>query len=1085
MASGHWVKIRVHGDSIYQLTYSQLRELGFQNPENVNVFGYAPTLLLTHNENTIPSDLTPVYTLHSPANQKLMFYGKGDTDYAPELWQSPNANTFSHSKHASSTRATYFLSDAQITPASIGTVNAPVSISSIVLSDHTSIVYHEDDITNFAEGGCWFTGNVINSAHPSETFKFSVSKIADTAASMYYSGIMTPALGNVNSYLLATYSQEIASEKPEVGFRADPVGTHCVFSRFVKVQDLNIPVVDEQKEYDVTFSVHPEAIEMENGSALDFFALMYQRKNDLNGIGQMHMYFHNYSAASVFKLDGYDENIRVWNVKTPQSISEFSLKEKDGSYYGALAKVSVNRPNEVIVFNETYTHPTPEILGLLDNQNLHGMSVPDLLIVTSKPLMDAAYDIADMHRRLQGLDVAVVDQQKIFNEYSSGNTSAEAVRRFVWHLYNKAPEKFRGILMLGAATYNQATLINDNNPYVVTAESENYAISYHVTTAYASDSFFGRPGTLITSGNWSSRGSQMQVLANTGAVAVGRVPLMSPAEIKEYYKKVEEYLVNNDTYGGLGNVLFASDYSTAAEDHHLTNSEDAIKSYGSKSGNDITVTRAASNLCSSRDNTVVNTIIRSALSRGVSFFTYFGHGMHSNMGGSNAATDFMFDLTSAPKMSNAGKYPLMYIGSCKVAPHDRTPDNLTAKFLSNANGGAIAVIASGREVFQQHNQTLCSSLIEKLLAANDGDWLGKIWMDAHTERIQFPGAARENVLNHITYNYFGDPALPYRAATHQVALDNATSIVMTSRNTISGRITNADGITDTDFNGQIKLSIYETPVVKSNVLGNISTAKDYYKTVTLDQDVIGEAIGKVENGVFEISFIGPTSVKTGTHRIQAFAYNNALTCRALGSVNGIEFVENTSEPEIPEAQPTKIRSLSVNENGNTSTLEAEIFIPAGIGAQSSLVSPLKLVIDGESVSQPHNLLSYGDNSTCQLQYPMVDMTHGKHTVQLSVLDAMGIWTDADLEFQINNIPESNLTASVDGQNVAFELSTQMSTDAVKKLIVERLNGDVVLSKEITSTTCDVKLAPGVYRAYVQLRSSSAASSTPKIQLLVD
>ena len=40
LSSGRWVKIRVSNTGVYQLTASQLSEMGFSNPSAVRLFGY-------------------------------------------------------------------------------------------------------------------------------------------------------------------------------------------------------------------------------------------------------------------------------------------------------------------------------------------------------------------------------------------------------------------------------------------------------------------------------------------------------------------------------------------------------------------------------------------------------------------------------------------------------------------------------------------------------------------------------------------------------------------------------------------------------------------------------------------------------------------------------------------------------------------------------------------------------------------------------------------------------------------------------------------------------------------------------------
>jgi hypothetical protein len=51
LSTGNWVKIRVETDGIYQITWTELQAMGFQNPSNIRVFGNGNEMLsLMNNE---------------------------------------------------------------------------------------------------------------------------------------------------------------------------------------------------------------------------------------------------------------------------------------------------------------------------------------------------------------------------------------------------------------------------------------------------------------------------------------------------------------------------------------------------------------------------------------------------------------------------------------------------------------------------------------------------------------------------------------------------------------------------------------------------------------------------------------------------------------------------------------------------------------------------------------------------------------------------------------------------------------------------------------------------------------------------
>jgi len=1097
MASGNWVKIRVTEDAIYQLTYDKLKSLGFAEPEKVKVFGYAPTVLLTHDSSLIPADLSPVYTLHADKQRKLLFYGKGDTDFAPELWNHvKEVNSYLHKKHAHSIGATYFLSDADVEAAGIATMSAPQSVTdgAVVLDTHTSLIYHEDDAVNYSHGGFWFGGPAINSSRTSETHDFTVSKVAPGEATMVYKSLLSNKSDSKSNYLSAEYSDGITASE-STGSSPGAMASYQEFSQSIRFQPLTLPAKAEPATYSVTFSVNPDASEMSGNCALDFYGLLYKRTNDLAGDAQVHMYFENWESSAYFSLSGMQQgNWQVWNVTDPAAPARFELTAGGDSFIGSLDKAQSYIPNEVIAFDLSAVQPEPEVVGVLENQDLHGLPTPDLVILTSKMFMPSAEKVADFHRRYQGIDVAVVDQQKVFNEFASGNTSPEGVRRFLRYLDRKTPEKLKALLLLGPGTFENAKLVNDGQPYVITAEAEEYSVCPYVTKNYCADTFFGRFGEKQTFDSWIVRGDQLQIFANDMDIAVGRLPFLSNAEIDNYYKKAEVYMTARQRYPGIGNVILASDYSSAKEEHHLSNAEALVDDIGENAGKTVTVTRAASNLISSANNVIVKKIMNNALNNGASFFVYFGHGNANNIAGSTSTTDFFFDLQSAERLSTPGRYPFMFIGSCNVAEFDISPQTLTNVFLANPNGGAIGVVAAGREVFQPQNQALGETLTSELMAAADGEWYGAIWARTQSKAISKKYLSKDNIANHLDYNLLGDPAMPYYGATHAVELDGIAdnTINILGDNVVTGTVNNLDGSIDESFSGIVMLTLYDVPLTRQNVLGtNASSSHTYYASVELDQEILTQVTGKVENGRFRVNFVGPTSTRSGTHRIQAYAYSDDATKRGLGYLADVSMAYDEANVVTPTGGPVEITSFTAGSGSDGSmlgekvTLSATVHAPAGLAPQSGLINPVRLTVDGLTACNLHRLINYEDPATFNLEYVTGQLAGGKHKATLSVLDAAGNWAEESVEFIVDNAPAATISAAVDGSDVNIEVYSSIAALAAKRLIVERLNGDIVADKEMQGNTFGLTLEPGAYRAYVQLRTESAASATPRIEIIVD
>lgn len=61
LASGKWAKIEVKQTGVQLITNSTLRNLGFANPEKVNVYGYGGRMLPEYLDEDMIDDLPPAF----------------------------------------------------------------------------------------------------------------------------------------------------------------------------------------------------------------------------------------------------------------------------------------------------------------------------------------------------------------------------------------------------------------------------------------------------------------------------------------------------------------------------------------------------------------------------------------------------------------------------------------------------------------------------------------------------------------------------------------------------------------------------------------------------------------------------------------------------------------------------------------------------------------------------------------------------------------------------------------------------------------------------------------------------------------
>lgn len=1089
MSEGRWVKIRVRTDGVYQLTDAELMNLGFSNPAKVKVYGYSPTYLLTHDFGVMPADLPVMPSVHE--NGKVVFYAKSNTDIAADVWNDSTTLT-EHERHSASDGATYFLSDVDGPDAVIGTISAP-DATLTAAEYHQSAIYFEEDKNNLGVGGSFFVGDVVTSQSASMTYPFELKKVATPSARLVYQGVMI-ASSATNNYLVTSYSPEIKSSA-STGSTASFVSGKVAFRPFRRLQDLEVPVSDKSVTYNITFTPN-QALNGFKQGGIDYWSIVFNRNNDLKGESQMIMHYTDASNPrfAVYSMDA-GSNWHFWDVTSPLDIKECELARREGgALVGAYTAAGAKNPAVIAAFNTAASLPRPEIVGVVENQNLHSLTPPDMVVLTSGMLLDVAEEAADVHRRLQGYDVLVVDQEQVFNEYGSGNVSPESVRRFMHHLAGKSGSKLKALMIIGPAVTNNAREISPDAVGVVTPQTESLVGSYSITSSFFTDGFFGRFGELPTSGLWATRHIFYRVMGSDMGIAVGRLPFSSPTDIRNYMAKVEEYMTGAQVKPAVANVVAASDYeSSASAEPHYGDVELCLTPMAESLDKEITVTRPASNFYSSANNTVNRRVMQSALENGAGLFLYFGHGLPSAFGDVSGSS--LMSIQDAKTYSTPGSYPFAFIGSCNTARCDVNPDNVVAALLANPHGGMLGIVSSTREVFQNWNPELGQIYVKHYHAAVNGDLSGDIFRRAHVEAINTYGTDLGHVKNDLCYLYFGDPAIPLRKPTHTVNISKVNeaggkTLYINGANAIEGTVNNANGAVDTSFDGNIVLTIYDSPETKKNLVAASSSAHSMYQaSIVMDQSILKQVVAEVKGGRFVCEFNAPSPTILGEQRIAAYAYSNDGKSTAIGYVKELNSVTDATRDPYVSAGGISITAMdAVNSAANGSTsmiIKSEINAPGGLTATGSIGFPMRFTLDGKAKTEVTRLLRAKGNGNYEFEYVTNELASGRHIASLEVYDEADNSDYRELEFTLNDAPAVSMTATSDKAGTLTVMVDHMS-GAESTVVVETLAGDLVRSQTVTSFPVELTEIPaGNYRVYTRHKSASYHTSSPRVTVTVD
>ena len=160
------------------------------------------------------------------------------------------------------------------------------------------------------------------------------------------------------------------------------------------------------------------------------------------------------NTVSEFQLSNSNSSTRIWDIQplVPQNI----VGQNSGSILSY--KISTDTLKNFIAFNGGYL--TANLIGKIDNQDLHALRDIDYLIISHPSFMQQANRLANFHSS-QGLNVEVVSPQQIYNEFSSGSQDVSAIRDFAKMLYEQE-NPLRYLLLFGDASYDPKDRLADN-----------------------------------------------------------------------------------------------------------------------------------------------------------------------------------------------------------------------------------------------------------------------------------------------------------------------------------------------------------------------------------------------------------------------------------------------------------------------------------------------------------------------------------------------------------------------------------------------------------------------------------------------
>jgi hypothetical protein len=286
--------------------------------------------------------------------------------------------------------------------------------------------------------------------------------------------------------------------------------------------------------------------------------------------------------------------------------------------------------------------------------------------------------------------VAVVDHEKIFNEFSSGVRDGMAYRLLCKMLYDRDGAKFKNLLLFGTGSFDNREVMGKHPTNLLTYQSDN---SNYEDYSFTTDDFFG----------FLDDNSGINISNDKLRIGVGRITCADEDEARSDVDKIVEYYANPDYGVWRNNTMVMSDSPDNGK--YMFQGQGYKDQIDNKLNTGMHVntvhnsmyprsTTQPSYAVDRKMATEAKQQLAYQLKAGTYFATYVGHA---------GAVSF----TKTSKMWTTGDvslpvyphYPIMSTACCDVAHYDNDTRGIAELMFHKRDGGAIALLTSSRMVF--------------------------------------------------------------------------------------------------------------------------------------------------------------------------------------------------------------------------------------------------------------------------------------------------------------------------------------------------------------------------------------------------
>jgi len=991
LSTGTIYKFGVAQSGIYKLDYAFLKnELGITNLDNIDprtlrLFGNAGGMLPERNSDARADDLTENAVLVvGEADGKfdqgdyILMYAVGPSPWVyrpgavdPQLTVRTNLYD---------TRGWYFIKTGDGNGLRI-TEQASVAASAVTESfdDFRRVEEDKVNLLDFAtsaqgSGKKWFGDYYYQTRERNYDFNFpnlvpgSVARVrAEFAGRCNVSTVVRLLAGST------TLSKTINS--------VDVSNNEASFAGLGVLQGSFQPGSDQ---FDVR--IQYQEIAQQSEGWLDYIEVNVRRQlkmagsvmefRDLNTLAQ---------PSTTFRLSGASANVTVWDITDPRVPLVQQKTQNSGTVeFGA----NTTTLKSFIAFYDNAVFPKPEtVSGKLPNQNIHALENLHMAIIYHPDFEGQANQLAEHRRTFSHLDVATVNIFQLYNEFSCGAKDPVAIRDFAKMLYDRNPERFEYLLLLGDGSFDPKNNTNTtaNLDFIPVFETPE---SFSPITSYPSDDFFA----LLSDNEGGS-------LSGALDIAVGRLTVGTPSEAQIVIDKVMAYDKSPSTLGDWHQrTLYLADDEDS--NVHINQAEDLATATAATEdwfNVDKVYFDAYQQVATSGGQRYpdAQSAINSEVFKGALLLQYIGHG-----GPRGLAQERVVTNNDIAGWENPGRYPLIITATCSFGGYDDY-SLVTGgeQALLKPGSGAVALFTTVRAVFIGGNNILTDAVQRYIFKRVNGQYrsIGDILKDAKNSLTSDQDNARR-------FTLLGDPAMflampEYRVATtkingHEVGAGQPDTLKALMPAKIEGIVTDTLGNLLSAFNGKVHVSVFDkAQTLRTLAQDESSSVKEFQ----VQRNTIFKGVATVTNGLFSIDFIVPKDINYiyGAGKISYYA-ENGTPLDAAGADKSVIIGGNANQIQDDKAPVvTPYLNTDAFVNGGITDNNPKVLVKCsddhGMNVSGTgLGHDLTAVLDGnvlETIVLNDFYVSEQDNyRRGQAIFPLRNLTPGRHTLQVKGWD---------------------------------------------------------------------------------------------------